>query len=130
MAWPGTGFASWIYLLATSSSAGLCSILFPSTCCCPPVFQILKGHKSDDSRNNTVEVQFSKPMLSSSYLWASHQNQKTWEKYVYHCYFGKDNRGDVLYSTLLHLPPFRFNCVGGCWDRTQDCSFGIGSQTL
>ncbi len=30
-----------------------------------------------------------------------------------------------------HLPPLRFHCVGGCWDRTQDCcDFGIGSQTL
>ncbi len=25
----------------------------------------------------------------------------------------------VLYSTLLHLPPLRFHCVGGCWDRTR-----------
>jgi hypothetical protein len=23
----------------------------------------------------------------------------------------------VLYSTLLHLPPLRFHCAGGCWDR-------------
>ena len=22
----------------------------------------------------------------------------------------------ALYSTLLHLPPLRFHCVGGCWD--------------
>ncbi len=37
----------------------------------------------------------------------------------------------VLYSTLLHLPPLRFHCVGGYWDRTQDsCDFGIGFQTL
>ncbi len=37
----------------------------------------------------------------------------------------------VLYSTLLHLPPLRFHCVGGCWDRTQDsCDFGIGCQVL
>jgi hypothetical protein len=21
----------------------------------------------------------------------------------------------ILYSKLLHLPPFRFRCVGGCW---------------
>jgi len=28
----------------------------------------------------------------------------------------------VLYATLLHLPPLRFQCVGGCWDRTQDCT--------
>ncbi len=26
--------------------------------------------------------------------------------------------GFFLYSTLLHLPPLRFHCVGGCWDRT------------
>ncbi len=25
----------------------------------------------------------------------------------------------VLYSTLLHLSPLRFHCVGGCWDRNQ-----------
>ncbi len=32
----------------------------------------------------------------------------------------------VLYSTLLHLPPLRFHCVGGCWDRAQDsCDFGV-----
>ncbi len=23
----------------------------------------------------------------------------------------------VLYATLLHLRPSRFQCVGGCWDR-------------
>jgi hypothetical protein len=35
------------------------------------------------------------------------------------------------YLTLLHLPPLRFHCVGGYWDRTQDCcGFGINSQTL
>jgi hypothetical protein len=27
----------------------------------------------------------------------------------------------VRYSTLLYPPPLRFRCVGGCWDRTQDC---------
>ncbi len=26
----------------------------------------------------------------------------------------------VQYSTLLHLPPLKFHCVGGCWDRTQE----------
>jgi hypothetical protein len=37
----------------------------------------------------------------------------------------------VLYLTLPHLPPLRFHCVGGCWDRTQDsCDFGIGCQML
>ncbi len=37
----------------------------------------------------------------------------------------------VCYSTLLHLPPLRFHCVRGCWDRTQDCcDSGIDSQML
>jgi hypothetical protein len=37
----------------------------------------------------------------------------------------------VRYSTLRHLPPLRFHCVGGCWDQTQDCcDFGIDSQML
>ncbi len=30
----------------------------------------------------------------------------------------------VLYLDLLHLPPLRFHCVGGCWDRNHDsCDF-------
>ncbi len=37
----------------------------------------------------------------------------------------------VLYSTLLHLPPLKFHCADGCWDRTQDsCNWCIDSQTL
>jgi hypothetical protein len=33
--------------------------------------------------------------------------------------------------SLLHLSPLRFHCVGGCWDRHQDCcDFGIDSQTV
>ncbi len=27
----------------------------------------------------------------------------------------------ILSPTLLHLPPLRFHCAGGCWDWTQDC---------
>ncbi len=34
----------------------------------------------------------------------------------------------VRYSTLLHLPPLRFHCVGGCWDRL--CDYCISCQTL
>jgi hypothetical protein len=26
---------------------------------------------------------------------------------------------NVFYSTLLHVPPLRFYCVGICWDLTQ-----------
>jgi hypothetical protein len=37
----------------------------------------------------------------------------------------------VLYSALLHLPPLRFHCADGCWNRTQDrCNWCIDSQTL
>ncbi len=37
----------------------------------------------------------------------------------------------ILYSALLHLPPLRFHCADGCWDRTQDrCNWCIGSQTF
>ncbi len=51
------------------------------------------------------------------------QNFQQWDFFSFFFY--------VRYSTLLHLPPLRFHCVGGCWDRTQDCcDFGIGSQTL
>jgi hypothetical protein len=36
-----------------------------------------------------------------------------------------------VFCVLLHLPPIRFLCVGGRWDRTLGCcDFGIGSQTL
>ncbi len=34
-------------------------------------------------------------------------------------------------STLLYLSPLNFHCVGGWWERTQDCSdFSIDNQTL
>ncbi len=26
---------------------------------------------------------------------------------------------NVLFSTLIHLPPFRLHCVGGCWHATS-----------
>jgi hypothetical protein len=29
----------------------------------------------------------------------------------------------VHYSTLFHLPPLRFHCVGGCWDRIEPRKF-------
>jgi hypothetical protein len=37
----------------------------------------------------------------------------------------------VLYSALLHLPPLRFHCADGCWDRTQDrCNWCNWSDAL
>jgi hypothetical protein len=47
---------------------------------------------------------------------------------LFMCREGSTIKGDFLaffyvhYSTLLNLPPLRFHCAGGCWDRTQDCS--------
>jgi hypothetical protein len=39
--------------------------------------------------------------------------------------------GMTILSTLLHLRPLRFHCVGGYWDRTPDCcDFGIDRQRL
>jgi hypothetical protein len=35
-----------------------------------------------------------------------------------------------LFNTASSAAP-RFHCVGGCWDRTQDCyDFGMNSQTI
>ncbi len=35
----------------------------------------------------------------------------------------------LRYSTLLHLPPLIFHCVGECWDRTQySCDYDSGCQ--
>jgi hypothetical protein len=34
------------------------------------------------------------------------------------------------YSTLGHLPPLRFHCVGGCWDRTQPVCSTVGDLDL
>ncbi len=31
----------------------------------------------------------------------------------------------VLSSALLHLPPLRFHCVGGCWERIDK---GVGEE--
>ncbi len=38
----------------------------------------------------------------------------------------------VRYSTVLHLPPLKFHCVRGCWDRTHGLLlyFRIDSQTF
>jgi hypothetical protein len=64
-------------------------------------------------------------------LWADNHSHH------YHINTSKTEQGNflkffmVLYSTLLHLPPLRFQCVGECWDRTQDsCDFGIDCQML
>ncbi len=31
----------------------------------------------------------------------------------------------MLYSTLLRLPPLRFHCIRGCWDRTVATSASV-----
>jgi hypothetical protein len=35
-----------------------------------------------------------------------------------------------LYSALLHLPPLRFHCAEGCWDRSQDPCNWLQSDAL
>jgi hypothetical protein len=50
--------------------------------------------------------------------------------YIFHSSYNYSLPIINQYSTLLHLPPLRFRCVGGCWDRIQGCrDFGIGIQT-
>jgi hypothetical protein len=45
-------------------------------------------------------------------------------------YLAHENIFYVLYSTLLHLRPLRFNCADGCWDQTQDhCNWCIYIQS-
>ncbi len=33
--------------------------------------------------------------------------------------------GFLHYSALLHLPPLRFHCADGCWERTQNEIFDL-----
>jgi hypothetical protein len=63
---------------------------------------------------------------------SSTRNIGSWCPIVMHFYYILFwGRGGIYYSTLLHLPPLRFHCADGCWDRTQDhCNWCIGSQTL
>ncbi len=43
--------------------------------------------------------------------------------------FFKEVFGIFSFLRYLALPPLRFLCVGGCWDRTRGCGeFGIDSQ--
>ncbi len=60
-----------------------------------------------------------KDLFNTSHLWPllGHPQQMTLEKVC-----AKANRGFifyfyVLFSTMHHLPPIRFHCFGGCWDR-------------
>jgi hypothetical protein len=48
---------------------------------------------------------------TSSYLW---HEEILFYRGIFRIFY-------VRYSTLLHLLPFRFHCVGGCSDRTLDC---------
>jgi hypothetical protein len=40
------------------------------------------------------------------------------------------NKGDLFVFPFYvrHLPPLRFRCVGGCWDRTQPVCSTVGDQ--
>jgi hypothetical protein len=67
--------------------------------------------QADDSFNTFFSEELFKFLLKEEFFW------------IFSFY--------VRYSTLLHLPPLRFHCVGGCRDRTWDsCDYGSGYQTL
>jgi hypothetical protein len=55
-----------------------------------------------------------------------------WGYLIFFFFWGGDFFSFSLqHSALLHLPPLRFHCADGCWDRTQDrCNWCIDSQTL
>jgi hypothetical protein len=53
----------------------------------------------------------SSPLLAVRAAHAAAESKTTLGFFFFFC---------VLYSTLLHLPPLRFHCADGCWDRTQD----------
>jgi hypothetical protein len=51
--------------------------------------------------------------------------------FCFFCFWGIFLFSFVQYSALLHLPPLKYHCADGCWDRTQDrCIWCISSQTL
>jgi hypothetical protein len=73
------------------------------------------------------------PTLNCQQQWGAHEQFGI----AFHVLFGIKNKGGFFcnfsfykrYSTLLHLPPLKFHCVGGCGDRTQDsCDYGINCQ--
>jgi hypothetical protein len=77
---------------------------------------------SQDRRHLFVKPFFQPGRTSMQDIYASPNKQKK----VHKVNFFQEDFLDlfffyVRYSTLLHLPPFRFHCIGGCWDRTQDC---------
>ncbi len=59
---------------------------------------------------------------------------KAWNFFSFFYFCGVLQKGNfldffyVLYSTLLLLPPRRFHCVGGCWDRFCPPGSGSGSS--
>ncbi len=67
------------------------------------------------------------------YWWTIHGGLPLCELFIffYFIYFLGYLNFFLLYPTLLHLPPLRFHCADGCWDRTRDCcNWCIGGQTL
>jgi hypothetical protein len=54
--------------------------------------------------------------MSSSQGWPAGPRAISWTALQMPCWRG---------LTLLHLPPLRFRCVGGCWDWTQEICFHL-----
>jgi hypothetical protein len=70
----------------------------------------LPGHLVDLGLVLVLDLAHLRPTAPSDITTVTNFKQGDFLKFFYY----------VLYSTLLYLPPLRFNCVGGCWDRTQD----------
>jgi hypothetical protein len=110
-----------IYFTTASVQAGK-NIWIPSPL--PHTFSLLKVWLSGTwpiySSTSPIQHQNLIPVGTFLFRKSAALAKKTWKPSFY-----------VLYSTLLDLLPLRFHCVGGCWERIQDCcDFGIGSQTL
>jgi hypothetical protein len=65
---------------------------------------------------NSLPRRGSLSKLESIFWWSRLTPDTNRGEFFYFCFM----YGTALYSTQLHLPPLRFHCVGGCWDRTMN----------
>ncbi len=78
-------------------------------------------------KTNVLDISFLDEMATRPWFVQSHQQLcgDFFSRYVNAFKTSDSSRGFfwifsfyVWYSTLLHLPPLRFHCVRGCWNRT------------
>ncbi len=95
-----------LFVYCTERNWGWCpqSLLSTSLCCYMTVTIIWKPSQLEVYTVFGILASFTYPNVPITIL--------DWRTFFY-----------VLYSTLLHRPPLRVQCVGGCSDRTQYCYF-------